>query len=116
MYLESNGQRELLRHVLNYCTENLSSDLQLDTVSKSTGVGKYHISHLFQMALGMGFHEYVNTLRVKEAARLLRDSDLSITEIAFQAGFSCTRTFNRAFQKQFGLSPREYRKGEVGAV
>lgn len=104
------GQRDLLRHVLEYCTENLNGDLQLDKVSKSIGVGKYHISHMFQKMLGVGFHEYINTLRVNEAAKLLRETEQSITEIAYQAGFSCSRTFNRTFQKQMDCSPREYRK------
>ena len=113
IYLETSGQRELLRHVLDYCVENLSNDLQLEAVSKATGVGKHHISHLFQKTLGMGFHAYVNTLRVNEAARLLRETNIPITEIASLVGFSSIRTVNRVFQDQMGLSPRDYRKSAL---
>lgn len=103
------GQRDFLRHVLEYCTENLNESLKLDAVAKGTGISKHHISHMFQKTLGIGFHDYVNTLRVNEAARLLRETDQSITEISFQAGFSSLRTFNRVFQEQMDCSPRDYR-------
>ena len=60
-------------------------------------MGKYYISHLFKDRLGIGFHEYVNMMRVNEATKLLTETTESVTDIAYQVGFSCPRSFNRAF-------------------
>ena len=59
--------------------------------------------------LRMGFNDYINSLRVSNACKLLRKTDLSITEISERVGFNTLRTFNRAFSKQMGMTPREYR-------
>ena len=104
------NENDVLRSLLNYCIENLSGDLRLDEVAERVCVGKYYISHLFRERLGIGFHEYVNMMRVNEAGKLLLETDLPVTEVGYQVGFACPRTFNRVFQKQSGCSPREYRQ------
>lgn len=104
------NENDVLRSLLNYCIENLNGDLRLDEVAERVCVGKYYISHLFRERLGIGFHEYVNMMRVNEAEKLLRETTLPVTEVGYQVGFSCSRTFNRVFQKQVGCSPREYRQ------
>jgi AraC-like DNA-binding protein len=57
----------------------------------------------------INFCSYINILRVNEACSLLQQSDKSIIEIAEESGFSSLRTFNRAFLRHVGISPREYR-------
>lgn len=59
--------------------------------------------------LNMGFNDYVNSLRVSNACKYLRKTDKSITEISNIVGFNTLRTFNRAFRKQLGITPSEYR-------
>ena len=59
--------------------------------------------------LGMGFNDYVNSIRISNACRLLTESDMPIGEISETVGFNTVRTFNRAFVKHMGMSPREYR-------
>ena len=73
-------------------------------------LSKYYISHLFGSKIGTGFNDYINALRVSEACRYLRRTNKSITEISALVGFGTLRTFNRAFFKQVGMSPSEYRK------
>jgi transcriptional regulator GlxA family with amidase domain len=58
----------------------------------------------------MSFPSYLSGIRVKSAASLLLDDDLSITECAFRAGFQSTTAFNKTFHDVTGYSPREYRK------
>ena len=60
--------------------------------------------------LKMGFNDYVNSLRISNACKQLIKSDASITEISENVGFNTLRTFNRAFMKQTGMTPSEYRK------
>jgi hypothetical protein len=68
---------------------------------------------LFGDILNVKFTDYVNSLRISEACRLLRATDHSVTEIASMAGFGTLRTFNRAFIKRMGVSPSNYRKSNA---
>ncbi len=102
-----------IKAVLNYCTDNYNKDIQLDTVSKALHISKYYISHLFSEKLHMSFSEYIGTLRVSEACRLLISEDMSITEVAGNAGFNSTRSFNRLFLKYTAVTPRQYRSANI---
>lgn len=98
-----------LERVLLYCEQHFLEDLTLDILSKELFLGKYYISHLFGKQLGISFSNYINALRIEESVKLLNTTDLSITDICFASGFTCTRTFNRAFMGRIGMSPRDYR-------
>ena len=81
----------------------------LDLLEKELHISKYYISHTLSSKLHMGFNDYVNSLRISNACRLLKKSDRSITEISDLVGFNTLRTFNCAFFKQMGMTPSEYR-------
>jgi len=99
-----------IKAILNYCADNYTGDIKLETVSRALHVSKYYISHLFSKKLHMGFSEYIGTLRISEACRLLKNTDMSITEVAYNVGFNSTRSFNRLFLKYTGLTPRQFKK------
>ena len=99
----------VLGTILNYCISNSEKDLSLAMLERDLHISKYYISHVMSAKLHIGFNEYVNSLRVSNACRHLRKSDRSITEISELVGFNTPRTFNRAFYKQMGMTPREYR-------
>ena len=99
-----------LRSIVSYCAQNYSRELTLATLEEELHLSKYYISHLFGSKIGTGFNDYINALRVSEACRYLRRTNKSITEISTLVGFGTLRTFNRAFFKQVGMSPSEYRK------
>jgi len=99
----------VLGMVLNYCISHASEPLSLSVLERELHISKYYVSHMMSEKLHMGFNDYINSLRVSNACKLLRKSDLSITEISERVGFNTMRTFNRAFSKQMGQTPREYR-------
>lgn len=101
-----------LRSIVSYCTRNFSEDLSLSVLEEKLHLNKYYISHLFSNRLGIRFNDYINSLRISEACRYLLNTDYSVTEISELVGFNTLRTFNRAFTKQIGASPTEYRKNE----
>ena len=108
---EKQSDGSLLKSILNYCNKHYTEPLSLDLLSTELNVGKYHISHIFSKKLKISFPDYVNGLRINDAiGKLAADTDRSITDIAYDCGFSSTRTFNRAFVKYTGISPREYRE------
>lgn len=101
---------DTLRSIIHYCTKHYSKDLSLATLEEQLHLNKYYISHLFSGKLGLRFNDYINSLRITEACRLLLNTEESVTSICHRVGFNTLRTFNRAFMKQIKRSPSEYRK------
>lgn len=100
---------DLTGSLLRYLSQNFQRPLSLEQVSRELGVSKYHLSHVFSSRLRTSFPEYVNFLRLNLARELLLTTDQSILEVGLSCGFSSQRTFNRAFQSHFSMSPRQYR-------
>lgn len=103
------GDHQVLDSILNYCTLHFDKNLSLELLERELHVSKYYISHVMNSKLHIGFNDYVNSLRVSSACKLLVKSDDSVTQISETVGFNTLRTFNRAFQKQMGMTPSEYR-------
>ncbi len=99
----------VLGMILNYCITHSDKNLTLGLLEKELHISKYYISHTMSNKLHMGFNDYVNSLRVSNACKHLIQSDQTITEISEIVGFNTMRTFNRAFVKQMGCTPSEYR-------
>lgn len=97
-------------NVMNYCMAHYAEPLSLSLLEKRLHINKYYISHMMNSKLHMGFNDYVNSIRVSNACRMLTESNASISEISDAVGFNTVRTFNRAFSKRMGISPREYRR------
>lgn len=102
-----------LRSIVAFCDKNYSENLSLSLLEEKLHLNKYYISHLFSEKLGLRFNDYINSLRISEACRYLVHTNHSITEISEIVGFNTLRTFNRAFMKQLGISPSEYRKKDT---
>ncbi|MGB3986308.1 MAG: helix-turn-helix transcriptional regulator, partial [Limnochordia bacterium] len=71
---------------------------------------QYYLSRMFKTVTGLTLIEYLNTIRIQEAQKLLADENLSITEIASLVGYDSQTYFGRMFKRITGLTPREYRK------
>jgi transcriptional regulator GlxA family with amidase domain len=69
-----------------------------------------YLGRMFKVHTGKKINDYINDVRIKEACRLLRESEEKIIDIAFTVGFESLATFNRAFMKSMNLSPTEYRQ------
>ena len=96
--------------IMNYCLEHYQRDLSLSLLERELHLSKYYISHLMSTKLRIGFNDYVNSLRISHACKLLIQTDKTVTQIGEQVGFNSLRTLNRAFLKEKGMSPTEYRK------
>lgn len=96
--------------ILNYCRKNFRAELTLASLADALYVSKSYVSHIFAKTLKISFCDYINALRIGEAVTLLGAGDSSVTEVAAQSGFGSIRTFNRAFLRLKGVTPKEYRK------
>ena len=104
---DSPGDQDTVKNILKYCMENYTEPLSLELLSKELHLNKYYISHIFQERMHISFKDFINSLRVESACNLLGKSS-SITDIAYAAGFSSVRTFNRAFLKHMHMTPSDY--------
>lgn len=95
--------------IISYISNHFQEPLTLDKVARELHFNKYYVSRTFSGRLHCSFHEYINRLRLDYAARLLRETDHSITEIWQEAGFESQKTFNRTFLSCYGTTPSGYR-------
>lgn len=96
--------------VMDYIDTHYTENLNLNDIANSIGFSKYHFSRLFKQYTNYTFCNYVCHRRIKIAEDLLEQPDLSITEVALQAGFPSISTFNRLFKQIKGCNPSEYRE------
>ena len=107
---ESVVSSSLIMDVRAYLDEHYMEDISLQTISQKFFVSSYHLSHVFKDETGYSPMNYVYRRRIGEAQTLLITTKDTITDIAVRVGFSNPNNFNIQFQKQVGLSPRQYRK------
>lgn len=107
--IPNKSDQDSIKRLLQYCSENYTEPLTLDSISSNLHLNKYYISHIFKERMDIGFTDFVNNLRIEHACGLL-ERGVSITEVAFSSGFSSIRTFNRCFLQNMGMTPREYIK------
>ena len=94
---------------------HLEGDLNLDVLAGRVGFSAYHFHRVFREILGEPVKEYIRRLRVERAAYRLKVSEETILQIALDAGFKTHESFTRAFQRQFGITPNEFRRNFLQA-
>lgn len=107
---ETVDTKKSLYAILQYCAQHYREDINIDSISKALFLSRSHISHTFSNKLKVSFTEYINSLRLSEALRLLEDKSVPISQVAELSGFPTVRTFNRVFLKRYGNTPSQYRK------
>ena len=102
------------RLAVRYISEHYKEEaLSLETVAQQIGITRIHLSRILNQRHGDGFSGIVNSLRIQYAKRLIEQTELTLTEIAYHSGFGSIRNFNRIFQKTFGCSPTSIRNHSV---
>lgn len=106
---------QALLSTLIHVQTNLTDDLSLETLAKRVGFSAYHFHRLFRDAIGEPVKEYVRRLRLEKAAYRLKVSEEAILRLALESGFKTHESFTRAFKRQFGITPNEYRNNFLKA-
>jgi AraC-like DNA-binding protein len=105
------GRQKDTEIVCSYIKEKYDSpDISLETISADAGISQKRITEIVRREYGMTPKECITWLRMQEAKRLLAETDMNITDIAFRLGFNSNSYFGSIFRNREGLSPKEYRE------
>ncbi|WP_426357763.1 AraC family transcriptional regulator [Pseudocolwellia sp. HL-MZ19] len=97
--------------VCEYIDQHLDQKLTLDLLCQIEHLSKYHFHRLFHLEIGLPVFQYIQIQRMKKSAnQIYYHHHLSITHIAFDAGFENTESFSRAFKKIFNVTPTQFKK------
>jgi AraC-like DNA-binding protein len=103
----SNETEKIIQYI---ATHYSNPELVIGDVQKGVGISSRKISGLLQARFAMSFTDYVNQIRIAEVKRLLKETKLPVSEIAYNAGFSNISHFNRVFKTITGVSPSQFRE------
>ena len=99
-----------LRRITTWMMENLAQEFSLGALAEQAGMSEYHFNRLFKRAVGLPPSQYQIKLRMDEARRLLRETELTVVTVANEVGYTNPSHFSRIFRKDTGFSPRDYRR------
>lgn len=105
-----NKRTQRITEILRYIDEHYSERLTTFDLAKKFYLNEQYFCQLFKKATGQSPVMYINRYRVEKAGVLLKNTELSITEIAMNVGFDNANYFARIFRKHMGMNPREYAK------
>ena len=100
---------KLLERVMAVISKNLSnSDLSVDGIADEVGISRVHLHRKMKELTGQTPHDFIRNIRLKQAAHLLANQNMNITEVMYACGFNNSASFSTIFKKFYGLSPRDY--------
>lgn len=100
----------LKRRIEEYVMANFKEDITIKTVASEFYMNPAYLGQVFRKAFGMYFHEYLNSVRMEEAKRLLKRTDFKVYEIAAMVGYTNADYFSSKFEALVGMTPLQYRK------
>ena len=89
-------------------------DIDLEQAAAQAEISPFHFLRLFSGVLGVTPHQYLVRSRLRHAARLLADDEVSVTDVAYDVGFGDLSNFVRTFHRAAGVSPRRFREASRG--
>ncbi|MEB8432772.1 AraC family transcriptional regulator [Cocleimonas sp. KMM 6892] len=107
---DNDASMRRISEVVDYITENYSSQFSMADIAKRTGMDSSQFSRYFSKASGNTFTGFVNRLRINKACQLLMETDQYISTICYHVGYNNVANFNRRFIEIKNMTPSDYRK------
>ncbi len=99
----------LMQKIMTAINGNISNpDLSVDMIADIVGISRVHLHRKMKELTNQTPHSFIRNLRLKQAARILRESHKNVTEVMYKCGFSNAASFSTMFKNMYGCSPREY--------
>ena len=99
-----------VRRMQEYILAHHSEEITLPDLAKAAMYSPWHALRAFSELVGKTPFEYLRTVRLSEAARKLRDTNMSVLDVALESAFGSHEVFTKAFSREFAISPQRYRK------
>ena len=107
------NKNDRLAAVFQYVKSNYKEEISLDEISKIANLTPTSFCRMFKAKAKKPFVEYLNEIRVSNACKYLIETDLGISEIAYECGYKTASNFNKLFKKLTGTTPKEYRRNTL---
>jgi transcriptional regulator GlxA family with amidase domain len=101
---------ERLQAVKTYIGQHYHEEMRLAHLAAIQGISPEAFSRLFSRQTGQCVSRHIIQVRIEHCQQLLRDTDMSVSDIAFSCGFNTLSFFNRSFLRQCNCTPTEYRE------
>ena len=103
------NDEELMERIMKVVNENMGdSDFNVEKMCDEVGVSRTQLHRKLKEMTGVPTSEFLRNIRLNEAARLIREHKINITQVSYMVGFANNSHFSTAFKKYFGMSPTEY--------
>lgn len=110
-WLKENGEQfERYHRIEKYIFNNYNNKISLQEIAKKEFLSAHYLSHEIKNAIGYSFTDFLNLTRVEESIKLLLDTEMSISEISYEVGFSHIRYYNKNFKLYYKCTPLQYKK------
>jgi AraC-like DNA-binding protein len=106
----------LLRRVRDRIDREYAQPLDVEALARDVHMSAGHLSRQFKLAYGESPYSYLMTRRIERAMALLRQGELSVTEVCFEVGCASLGTFSTRFAELVGMPPSAYRREATGAM
>lgn len=103
-------QLQRYHRIAKYIYNNYNNKISLQDIAEKEFLSTHYLSNEIKYAMGINFKDFVNLTRVEESVKLLLDTDMNISEISEEVGFSHTRYYNKHFKRHYKMTPLQYRK------
>lgn len=110
---DGNSDLEIQKNMVSFIYQHYVEQISLNEIAASGNVSRSKCCLIFKHYLQQSPVDFLNTFRLKTSCNLLRNTEKSITEIAFSCGFNHLSYFSKLFIKNFGCTPREYRNNKI---
>jgi YesN/AraC family two-component response regulator len=106
----------LMRRIMRCVNEHLSdSDFSVEDLTREVGISRAQLHRKMKEITGISTGEFIRNLRLEQAARIIREQDVNITQVAYAVGFNNANHFSTIFKRHFGMTPSEYKDAGDGS-
>ena len=104
------GNQLVIEDTLEYIRNNLTTEMDLEFLAQRVSFSRIYFHKLFKASTGRTIHQYIEELRIKKAINLMISTDMTLSQVAYECGFSSQSYFCYAFKRNTGQTPRVYIK------
>ena len=113
LLLKRLDENDVVARIRHYIRRNFQMDVSLKSIAEHVHLSPSYVSRVFHRETGETVTAYLNRVRVSEAKRLLRITNMRVSEVCYEVGYQSLSHFTRMFKRVTGLSPRAFRASSV---